>query len=129
MIAEKATRSVVIVDDNLTYLEEVSELLSTSGFRAVTVSDPKKAVTVIMETRPDVILMDIKMPGKSGLEVAYDVRQSPEIAHIPIVAMSGFLKSDNLPLVHLCGITKCLLKPFDPEDLLSALDHAIRGQA
>lgn len=120
------TKTVLAVDDDEIFLEELRDVLVSSGYEVVTMTDSCKAVEAALEARPGVILMDIKMPGKSGLEVAHEMRYRPVLAHVPIIAMSGFLKESNLPFMEACGIKKCLKKPFNPLDIIWEIEDALR---
>jgi CheY-like chemotaxis protein len=117
---------VLAIDDDQIFLEELSDVLASSGYEVVTVNDPRKALDTALEARPSVILMDMKMPGKSGLEIAHEMRYWPALAHVPIIAMSGFLKESNLPFMETCGIKKCLKKPFNPLDIIWEIEDVLK---
>ena len=117
--------TVLVVDDDEDFLEELTTVLSGSGYKTVVVSDPLIAADEVYRTRPNVVLVDIKMPGKSGLEVAYDIKRTPGTTHIPVVAMSAFFHDNTIPLLELCGIKKCLKKPFNPLDLIDLIEKAL----
>jgi CheY-like chemotaxis protein len=120
--------TVLAVDDDEIFLEELSDVLASSGYEVVTITDPRKAVDAALEARPAVILMDMKMPGKSGLEIAHEMRYRPALAHVPIIAMSGFLKESNLPFMETCGIKKCLKKPFNPLDIIWEIEEVLKKE-
>ena len=70
--------------------------------------------------------MDIKMPGKSGLEVAHDMQALPDLAGIPIIVMSAFIKDSKIPFMEACGIKKFLRKPFNPLDIIWEIEDALK---
>ena len=125
MDPENKSGTVLLVDDDEEFLEAMNTLLTHSGYKTVAVTDALIAADEVERVRPNVVLLDIKMPGKSGLEVAYDIRRTPGTAHIPIVAMSAFFSETTVPFLELCGIKKCLKKPFNPLDLIDLIEKAL----
>ncbi|MDD5217489.1 MAG: response regulator [Candidatus Omnitrophica bacterium] len=117
--------SIMVIDDDEEFVEELNDLLNLSGYETVTVRDPLKAVDIVSREKPDAILLDLKMPGKGGFEVAYEICHLPELARIPVVVMTGYFNSQNNPLVELCQIKKCLKKPFQPLEVIWALEEVL----
>ncbi|MFZ5802825.1 MAG: response regulator [Candidatus Omnitrophota bacterium] len=122
---ELRTKAVVVVDDDEIFLQELSELLALSGYQTVAVQDPLRVLDVVRKIRPELVLLDIKMPEKSGFEVAHEIRDLPEGGNIPIIAVSGFFKGDKLPLMEICGINAFLRKPFHPLDVIHAIEKLL----
>jgi DNA-binding response OmpR family regulator len=120
-------KKVMIVDDDKEFLEELNETLNLSGYDMVAVNDAGSDVDVAAQTKPDVIILDLKMPKKSGFQLADEIKHLQEIADIPIIAMTGFLKDDYTPLLNVCGIKKCLKKPFNPLDVIAHIEEALLG--
>jgi len=75
--------------------------------------------------KPDVILLDLKMPQMSGFQVADELRHLSEVSHIPVIAMSAFLKDEYAALLNICGIKKCLKKPFHPLDVIAQIEEVL----
>jgi CheY-like chemotaxis protein len=118
--------AVLAIDDDEIFLDELSDVLQSSGYEVTVMADSRKAIEAALKIKPKVILMDINMPGKSGLEVAYEMRYRPALADIPIIAMSGFLKESNLPFMEACGIKKYLKKPFNPLDIIWHIEDVLK---
>ncbi len=121
-------KKILIVDDDREFLEELQETLSLSGYEMVAVNDAGLALEIVRKTRPDVILLDLKMPAKSGFQVADEIKHFQETSHIPIIAMTGFFKEDYVPLMGLFGITKCLKKPFLAQEVILEIELALERQ-
>jgi len=120
-------KRVLIVDDDKEFLEELRETLDLSGYDAIEVNNASLAFEVATNTKPDAILLDLKMPEKSGFQVADEIKHYRDIAHIPIIAMTGFFKDDYIPLMDLCGIKKLLKKPFNPLDVIAQLEEVLKN--
>jgi len=119
-----AGRKVMIIDDDADFLEELKETLDQTGYKVIKVNDPSAALTVAGSVRPEVILMDIKMPGINGFQLAHAIKHFWELHQIPIIAMTGYLKDNHDDLMAICGIKKCLKKPFMPLDMISEIEKA-----
>ena len=119
------SRKILIVDDNKEFLDELEENLALSGYSMVAVSDPREAVPLAVQTKPDVVLLDLKMPGKSGFQIADEMSRYFELQNVPIIAMSAFFKDEYRMLMAMCGIKKCLKKPFNPLEVITEIEDVL----
>jgi len=83
------------------------------------------AVDAVMENKPDIILMELRMPRKSGFELTHAINQVFETNKVPIIAMSESYKDEFRWLLHFCGIKRHIKKPFQPLDLIWAIENEI----
>lgn len=118
-------KKIMIVDDNKEFLEELKETLVLSGYDVIELSESSKVLSVARQVHPDLILLDLKMPEKSGLRVAYELKHFSEVSKIPIIAMTGFLNEVHFPFMDVCGIEKCLKKPFHPLDAINQIELSL----
>lgn len=118
-------KKVMIVDDDKEFLEELKEMLELSGYDLVIVNDATCALDIACKKKPDIVLLDLKMPGKNGFQVADELRHSQELMHTPIIAMTGFFQDEYVPLINTLGIKKCLKKPFNPLDVIAQIEEAL----
>lgn len=118
-------KKIAIIDEDKEFLGKLEQVLAASGYTPVVVNDVRLAVDIVVEEKPKVILLELKMLGKNGFELAGEISSLPETEKIPIIAMSEAFKSDPLPLMHLCGITRYIIKPFQPLDVISAIEDVI----
>jgi DNA-binding response OmpR family regulator len=115
-------RKIMVVDDDKDFLEELAEVLSLGGFEVVGVNDPMQAIEKAHTTKPDLILLDLKMPGKSGFQLADEFKHSQEFTHLPVLAMSGFFtEGEHIMLMNICGIQKCLKKPVNTSEMIAQI--------
>lgn len=121
-------KKVLIVDDDKGFLEELRESLALSGYDMVAVNDPQEVLPIAVKAKPDVVLLDLKMPGKSGFQLADEMRRYFQLQNIPIIAMSAFFKDEYNILMNLCGIKKCLKKPFNPLDVIAQIEGALANK-
>lgn len=83
---------IVLADDNLPLLHAVGRVLRRAGHEVVGVPDGDTAIERIRGMRPDAVVLDVQMPGRTGLAVAAEMRADPDTAHIPVVIYSGSME-------------------------------------
>lgn len=113
---------VLIVDDCLTAADSMALLLKRWGYRAVLAYDGPSALAAALTQPPAAVLLDIRMPGMDGYEVARRMRGRPWTAGALLVALTGFGKEEDVRRCYEAGIDLHLLKPCDPDELRRALD-------
>ena len=112
-----AKGTVLVVDDDLRFLQTIREVLQEDGYEvAATVG--AQAVDVAGALRPDVILLDIMMPGMNGMDVSQHLRHDPRTAAIPLIAISADPELLDSPRLAVDGR---LCKPFKNDDLYGIL--------
>lgn len=118
-------KKVMVIDDDREFLEELCELLVLSGYEMVSVNDPAAALQIALSEKPQVILIDLKMPGKSGFQLAEEFRGLAQLDQVSLIAMSAFFKEEYKPLLNICGIKRCLKKPFHPLEVITEIEAAL----
>ncbi len=118
-------KKIIVVDDNKEFLAAIKDALSLCDYEVTIVDDAGLALDIIMKTRPDLILLDLKMPGKSGFQIAYELKDIKEISRIPIIAITGFLNDDYFSIMKICGIEHCITKPFNPEHIVTLMESLL----
>jgi CheY-like chemotaxis protein len=121
------SRRVLIVDDNRDSAESVALLLKLLGADIHMTHDGPSALAAIDSFRPEVILMDIGLPGMDGYEVARRIRQRSELDHLTLIAITGWGQEDDRRRSREAGFQHHLVKPADPaalQALLMTLDTA-----
>src|SRR5438132_4954962 len=119
--------SVLIVDDNHDAADSTCYILSHMGYPAQVAYDAGRALQLARAHAPQVVLLDLAMPGGNGLELAQDLRRLPEMNHALLICISGFASAEDRRLSREAGCDHHLLKPFDWVDLLRLLDDGKAG--
>ncbi len=120
------TKKILVVDDDEDFLRELSEMLTLSGYAIISAHDSKMVAQLAQSVNPDVILLDLKMNGIDGFEVAQTLKDSSETNHIPIIAMTGYFTSpEYADLIEKYGFRGCLKKPFNPLDLIIRVESIL----
>ncbi|MBA3513680.1 MAG: response regulator [Pyrinomonadaceae bacterium] len=112
--AEEEIQSLVlVVDDSIDNLTMLSLDLQQNGYRVATASNGEEAVKVAAMTNPDLILMDLAMPGVDGLESTRQIRESEDLKDIPVIALTAFNTDGFRRAAHQTGFDGYLTKPVD----------------
>jgi CheY-like chemotaxis protein len=114
-------RTVLLADDSVTAQNMGRRILTDAGYEVVTVNNGSAALKKIHESRPDLIVLDVYMPGYGGLEVCQRLKESPDTARIPVLLSVGKMepfKPEEAKRVRADGH---IVKPFEASELLAAL--------
>jgi putative two-component system response regulator len=119
-------RRIMIVDDEAFNIKLIHKQLTAAGYSDfVTTTEPRKVVPMVLENAPDVLLLDVVMPGVSGLDILKAIRENSEVAHLPIIMVTASndraMRDEALEL----GATDFLGKPLDPTELLPRVRNAL----
>jgi CheY-like chemotaxis protein len=108
---------ILVVDDNLTNLKLVSDLLEWSGYQISQAMDAEQAIELIRQTAPDLILMDIGLPGMDGLTLTRRLKADEATKRIRVVALTAFaMKGDEQKALD-AGCNGYITKPIDTRNL------------
>ena len=112
------TSTILLVDDYPDALDVWGLYLRAAGFSVLTAADGPTALAVATEQHPDLIVLDLELPGKSGIEVATALRAQPSTRDIPLIAATGYSHMKQIDLAHETGFDAVVIKPCDPDALL-----------
>jgi CheY-like chemotaxis protein len=115
----------MLVDDDDAFLEELGRLLNSSGYETVEVHEARMVADIARTIRPALILKDLRMPGQNGYEVAFELKDMPELAQIPVIAMSGLPDQKTSIYSELSKTRKLLQKPFSPLDIIWSIEKIL----
>jgi len=116
-MAQRVSHRVLVVDDNVDAAECIGVMLEMKGHQVEVVHDGFAAVETAKRDKPDVILLDIGLPGRDGYEVAQILRADPDFADTKIIAVTGYGKDEDRRRTKAAGMDHHLTKPVDPDHL------------
>lgn len=122
-------KTVLIVEDEVDAAELFAEMMRVSGFRVRKTSSSAPALSMMAEERPDIVLLDIMMPGISGLEILRQMRQDPTLANIPVVVVSAKSMPADIRNGMEAGASTYLTKPVGFLELKEAVERALNGRS
>jgi two-component system, cell cycle response regulator DivK len=113
---------VLIVEDNPRNLKLVRDLLAFAGYRTLDASNGEDGVALARAHRPDLVLMDVQLPGIDGVEALARVRADPEIADLRVVALTAFAMKDDRERFLAAGFDGYLEKPLSVREFPAQIE-------
>jgi len=110
---------ILVVDDNRINLQVISQTLKSLGTKIIKAENGYKALSLLDEVSPSLILLDIMMPEMDGYEVCRRVKERPELRDIPIIFLTANVDSENILFAFEAGVVDYIVKPFNPAELLA----------
>jgi CheY-like chemotaxis protein len=111
------SRRVLVVDDNKDAVDSLTLLLTISGQTVASAADGIEALRQVEAFRPDVVILDIGLPGLNGYEVARRIRATPGCERLVLVALTGWGQEDDRRRTEEAGFDHHLVKPVDFDEL------------
>src|SRR5260221_14446009 len=115
------TSRVLVVDDYPDTAETLAVILKLSDYEVEIAGDGPAALAAVEARRPDIVILDIGLPGMDGWEVAKLIQGQSELDHIPIIVLSGHGEAEDRQRSDDAGCDLHLVKPFDPLELVTLL--------
>ena len=108
---------ILVADDSKFVLEIVETVLQSEGFEVVTAVDGTEAWDKIQSEKPDVVIIDIVMPGMNGYEICKKIKSTEELKGLPILVLTTKAQEKDVELAQTSGADLYMTKPFDPDEL------------
>jgi DNA-binding response OmpR family regulator len=116
---------VLLVDDDRRILELLEIAFAAHGFRVLTAPDGDAAIKCVLADRPDVIVLDVRLPKKSGLEVCEWLRRDPDDPSVPVIMVSAVADVETRLQAFTRGADDYLTKPFSPKELIARVKRLV----
>jgi putative two-component system response regulator len=125
-LPRRKSARILVVDDNRENAILTRELLHTDGYEVQTADNAARAEALIRENPPDLILLDVVMPGKSGIELCRELKNNPETRLIPVVMVTGLTDRDDKIRAIEAGADDFLNKPIFPEEMFARVKSLLK---
>jgi len=124
-------RHVLLVEDEPNITEAIRFLLSRDGWTVNTHANGTDAVEVIRVTRPDLVILDVMLPGKSGMDILRDLREIDELRDLPVLMLTARGQMRDREMAEKAGASRFMTKPFSNAEMLNAVRdlHALASQS
>ena len=114
-------RHVVLIEDEANISQALRFILTRDGFEVTTHGDGNGAVEMLREKRPDVVILDLMLPGRSGFEILSEMRADPGLARIPVLMLSARGQARDREAAARAGADRFMAKPFANGEILAAV--------
>jgi DNA-binding response OmpR family regulator len=120
-------KRIMIIEDDPDVLVVIGDLLKSHGYEAHLFSSGEKALEVVEDLLPDIIVMDLMMPEMNGFQICGKMRAINNMHNVPMIAITGYDSVENRDRIFNAGIDDYLPKPFDVKVLLQKISNLVPG--
>ncbi len=118
---------VLLIEDEPNIIEAIRFILSRDGWRVDTHSDGKSALEAIEHRQPDLIILDVMLPNRSGYDILNDLRTDPSTATLPVLMLTARGQKKDRELAEKLGASRFMTKPFSNGEVLAAVRELVAG--
>ena len=118
-------KKILIVDDSLAEVKLMQAVLQQAGYWSVAIQDPRQIEATIAVERPNLILLDVVMPGRNGFQACRELKGNAEFSAIPVVIVSSKNTDSDKFWAKQQGADGYVMKPFTPAELLGAVQRFV----
>lgn len=118
-------KKILVVDDEEDLVQMIQFRLEAAGYKLMTAPNGKEGLVTARAEKPDIIVLDLMMPGMNGHEVAKALKEDEMTKEIPIIIFTAAVGRDLMKVVKNIGATDCVIKPFEPRDLVAKVEKII----
>lgn len=121
------TKQVLVIEDEPNIAEAISFILSREGWKVSIHTSGTTAVQAVHDISPDVLILDVMLPGKSGYDILQDLRSSDTTRALPVLMLTARGQKTDRELAQRLGVNRFMTKPFSNTEMLSNLRELIGG--
>lgn len=114
-------KKVVLIEDERNIIEAISFILSRDGWEVKTHSNGLDAVEAVRARRPDLVILDVMLPGRSGFDILQDIRGDAELCDTPVLMLTARGQDKDRELARRAGASRYMTKPFSNAEVLAAV--------
>lgn len=115
------TRRVLLIEDEPNITEAIRFLLSRDGWQVETHADGTDAVDVVVSSSPDLLILDVMLPGKSGMDILRELRERDDMQTLPVLMLTARGQSRDRDMAEKAGVSRFMTKPFSNAEVLTAV--------
>ena len=119
---------VLVADDDRDILALVAIRLERAGYRVVQATDGTEALGLALQHEPDLAVLDLMMPGLTGLEVTRALREDERTRHLPVILLTARVQESDLEAGLAAGATAYVAKPFSPQELCDRVEAILEAR-
>lgn len=114
-------KRVLVIEDEQNIIEAIRFFLSRDGWEVFTHSNGRDALDAVAQRGPDLLILDVMLPGRSGYEILRDLRARPEWQGLPVLMLTARGQAKDREMAEAAGASRFMTKPFSNADILAAV--------
>lgn len=114
-------KKVMLIEDEQNIIEAVSFILSRDGWEVKTHSNGHDAIDAVRARTPDLVILDVMLPGKSGFDILREIRSDAQLSTVPVLMLSARGQSKDVEMAEHAGANLYMTKPFSNTEVLDAV--------
>jgi DNA-binding response OmpR family regulator len=119
-------RTIVYIEDDLEMIDLVTLILGRKGFQVKGAHGGRNGLDIVFQTPPDLVLLDLMMPGLDGWEVYQQIKANPKTKNVPVIIITAKAQDiDRVLGLHIAKVDDYICKPFRPQDLLESVERVV----
>lgn len=118
-------RTVLVIEDEPNIIEAISFILSRDGWRVVTHSNGVDAVEAVAARNPDLVILDVMLPGRSGFDILRDLRGAHNTTDLPVLMLTARGQTQDREMALSLGASRFMAKPFSNSEVLEAANALV----
>ena len=119
-------KTILVVEDNKLNMKLVRGLIKIGKYHMLEANDAESGIQLIREQQPDLVLMDIQLPGMDGLSATKIIKEDPDLKDIPIVALTSYAMQGDKEKALAAGCTGYIAKPIDTRKFLETVSQYLK---
>jgi DNA-binding response OmpR family regulator len=123
---EPKFRAIVYIEDDLEMIDLVTMILGRKGYQVKGAHGGRNGLDIVFQEIPDLVLLDLMMPGLDGWEVFQQIKANEKTRHIPVIIITAKAQDiDRVLGLHIAKVDDYICKPFRPQDLMESVDRVM----
>ncbi|SFL39249.1 response regulator transcription factor [Shimia haliotis] len=120
-------KSVLLIEDEPNIIEAISFILSRDGWSVATHSNGHDAVGVVMAAQPDIVILDVMLPGKTGYDILRELREEKGMVDLPVLMLTAKGQVKDREMAERAGASRFMTKPFSNAEVLEAVRELVNA--
>ncbi|MBD3296472.1 MAG: response regulator [Candidatus Omnitrophica bacterium] len=125
----RMSKVILAIDDDTDFLSVLDDILSDEGYRVITLSEPRRTEEYVEKHRPDLMIIDIFMPDRTGFHMIEEFRDKGLYSDLPKIFLTCLDDDIERMTARACGINAYITKPFQPEELIEKVSDLLKERA
>ncbi len=121
-------KKILVVDDEVRVLTVIQKRLQSAGYEVITATNGRDGLKLARAENPDLVILDLILPGMGGYEVCSFLKRDKRFSHIPVIILTARSQEKDIEEGNRAGADAYFTKPFNPEELIKKIEELLAGK-